>query len=310
MADTTAVRPSGWKSERGRLRYVAAYHAAMERWPVPYESRLVATRFGITHVVTSGSAGPPLVMLHAATGFGATQWYPNVGALSERYRVFAVDYIGSAGLGTQTHPMFSREDCRDWLLDLFDELGLERPALVGSSQGGWLALNLAILSPDRVGPLALLAPAASILPFRRAMRLMISAGPYMPAWTGPPSIKALFGGRVEVDERLVEVLTLHLAFFRYQRQAPFPHAFDDRELAGIRSPTLLMIGDREVIYPPRAALSRAQVLIPEVETELVENTGHLINIEQAGLTDRRLSAFLAAHAGIDVSGRSGSAVPS
>ena len=74
------------------------------------------------------------------------------------------------------------------------------------------------------------------------------------------------------------------------------------------APTLLMIGDHEVIYPPRAALSRAQVLIPHVETELVENTGHLINIEQAGLTDRRLSAFLAAHAGIGVSGRSGSAV--
>ena len=67
------VRLAGWRSQEGKNTYLAAYDSAMALWPVAFESRQVATRFGSTHVVVSGSPQlPPLVLLHAATGFGAT----------------------------------------------------------------------------------------------------------------------------------------------------------------------------------------------------------------------------------------------
>lgn len=292
MKGDADTRPAGWKTERGRRAYLEAYDSAMELWPVPYRSRHVETRFGDTHVVVSGpSEGEPLVLLHAATGFASTQWHSNMAALADARPVYAIDYIGSAGKGVQTKPMFCRHDCRDWLLDVLDGLGLESPIVVGSSQGGWLALNLSLLAPERVDRLALLAPAASILPFRRSMRLMIAVGPYMPAWTGPPSVKAMFGGRTVVDHRIVDLLTLHLAHFRYQKRAPFPSAFATDELRQLAVQTLLLIGDHEVIYDPEAALARARAVIPDVHAELVSNSGHLINMEHSGLTNDRLLSF-------------------
>lgn len=291
MVDTTRIRPSGWKSERGRAKYLAAYQAAMELWPVPYTSRYVKTRYGITHVIESGTSGPPVVLLHAATGFGATQWYPSAEALATSNRVFAVDYIGSAGRGTQSRAMFSREDCADWLTDLFDGLDIHRPVVVGSSQGGWLALNLALLVPERVGLLVLLAPAASILPFRPWVRAGIRLGPYMPAWTGRGAIESMVGDRAEINDRLVQLVTLHLRHFRYQRQAPFPSAFADAELRGLRLPVLLLVGEHEVIYDPQKALARVRRLVPDVDAELVSGSGHLINMELPQFTSDRILRF-------------------
>lgn len=44
------VRLSGWKSPEEKSACLAAYDSAMRLWPVPFESRQVATRFGSTHV--------------------------------------------------------------------------------------------------------------------------------------------------------------------------------------------------------------------------------------------------------------------
>ena len=127
------------------------------------------------------------------------------------------------------------------------------------------------------------------------MRVLIKLGPIMPAWTGPPSIKGMFGGRIEVDDRIVHQLTLHLEHFRYQRRAPFPTAFPAEELQRVQSPILLMVGEREVIYNPRAVLERARSLFPDVETELLAGCGHLIDIKQQSLFDSRVTCFLDAH---------------
>src|SRR5689334_7637357 len=86
-----------FKSDEGRARYMAAYQAVLQDWPVPYAELDIPTRLGSTHVVASGPPNaPPLVLLpsFAAT---ATVWRPNVEALSRRCRTYAVDVIGQPG---------------------------------------------------------------------------------------------------------------------------------------------------------------------------------------------------------------------
>jgi pimeloyl-ACP methyl ester carboxylesterase len=286
------VRLAGWKTDAGRAPYIEAYDAAMRLWPVPFESRYVDTRFGSTHVVVSGSPElPPVVLLHAAHGVGATQWYTNAEQLCQHHRLYAVDFVGGAGKGKQTRPILDRKDCSDWLADVIVGLGLNRPAVVGSSQGGWLALNLALLEPERVGLLCLLAPAASIVPFRLVTQLMIRL-PMQPAWTGRPLIKALFGGRAAVPDEIVDLLTLHLKHFRYQRRPVIPGVFPEAELRRLESPTLLLVGDHEIIYDPATVLEKAERLIPRIEAELVEGSGHLINMERPKFCSERLLRFL------------------
>jgi pimeloyl-ACP methyl ester carboxylesterase len=156
---------------------------------------------------------------------------------------------------------------------------------------GWLALNLALLHADAMGPLVLLAPAASLLPMRRVLRWSIRLGPSMPAWLGPSLLKAQFGGRIEVEEKVTRLVSLHLAHFRYQANAMFPDVFPEQELRRLAPETLLLVGEHEVIYDPRQMLSRVREL-PNIEAELIPGSGHLINMERPEPCDAHLLGFL------------------
>jgi pimeloyl-ACP methyl ester carboxylesterase len=102
-------------------------------------------------------AGPPLVLLHAL-GSSRAVWDPVVPALAERFDVLAVDLPGfgdSAPLPPDVEPTPALLAAT--VAGLLDELGIERPHLVGNSLGGWVAVELAQLRP--VASLTLLSPA-------------------------------------------------------------------------------------------------------------------------------------------------------
>jgi pimeloyl-ACP methyl ester carboxylesterase len=101
--------------------------------------------------------GPTLVLLHAL-GSSRTVWDPVVPALAERFDVLTVDLPGSGGSGpvppgTEPHPAF----LAGTVAALLDELGIDRPHVVGNSLGGWVALDPA--GPRPVASLTLFAPA-------------------------------------------------------------------------------------------------------------------------------------------------------
>ncbi|MGI9595050.1 MAG: alpha/beta fold hydrolase [Acidimicrobiales bacterium] len=287
-----ATRLAGWRSEAGRDAYCRAYDDARRLWPVHHESQLIETRFGSTHALMCGpTSGAPLLLLPAAIGIGALQWFPTVEGLAPGRRIVAVDFVGAPGKGRSSTPMLDRADCGRWVVDLLDALSSEPVDVIGSSQGGWLALSAAVQAPERIGRLALLAPAASFLPMRLGVRLMLRLGPHLPAATAGPSLQASFGRRYWPDRQLVKVTTLGLKHFRYQQDAVQPDVFSDAELGRVRSRTLVMVGDREMIYPPQAMLDRATATVETVETDLVPAAGHLLNIDGAEHVNAELQRF-------------------
>jgi pimeloyl-ACP methyl ester carboxylesterase len=60
----------------------------------------------------------------------------------------------------------------------------------------------------------------------------------------------------------------------------------------MRVPTLLLIGDREVVVEPVAALTRARQLFSDVQAELVPNSSHEMCFSQRGIVDARVRQFL------------------
>jgi hypothetical protein len=55
-----------------------------------------------------------------------------------------------------------------------------------------------------------------------------------------------------------------------------PTVFSDDELSAMRVPTLLLIGDNEVISDPAKALARARRLIPDFHGDLRIPSGHVL----------------------------------
>jgi len=68
--------------------------------------------------------------------------------------------------------------------------------------------------------------------------------------------------------------------------------FSDDQLNAMRVPTLLLIGDHEVISDPAKALARARRLIPDLEGELVPRCRHEMCVSQSRIVDARVLEFL------------------
>ncbi|HWI60773.1 MAG TPA: alpha/beta fold hydrolase, partial [Symbiobacteriaceae bacterium] len=271
----------------------ACYNELLASWPVPFTRVRLSSRFGTTHVIICGPEdGPPLVLLHAS-GTSSTVWSRNVGALSRTYRTYLVDIIGDPNLSDCTSPLKSRSDFVEWLSDCFNQLKIERADVAGISFGGWTALNFAMGAPHRVKRLVLLSP-AGLMPFR-LMFFVYFLGPILfPSKRRAYSVlKWLAGSQGAVDERMAEQMFLAIKHFKIPLGGIWPSPFPDDDLRGLRVPTLLFIGEREVVVKPRRAFERATTLIPGIQAELVANAGHLLNREQAESVNQRVLEFLA-----------------
>ncbi len=71
-----------------------------------------------------------------------------------------------------------------------------------------------------------------------------------------------------------------------------PLLFPDDRLRAMRVPTLLLIGEHEVICDPATALSRARLLFPHAEGELVPQCSHDMCFSQHRIVDARVLDFL------------------
>ncbi len=291
---------SAFKTVEGETAYLAAYDAAMELWPVPYEEIQIPTRFGMTHVVTSGPENaPPLVLLHGMLAT-LTMWSPNVADFCKAYRVYAIDTMGQPGksIPDPDEPIRDAVDYAAWLSAVLNVLNLDRIFLIGMSYGGRLALNFALNEPERVRKLVLLSPGASFQPLTR--QFMLRVGP-MTLFPTRLTVNACFGWmglKATPDDkdtgRVLDLMYLGLKHFRFPSKTAriMPSVFSDDELRAMNVPVLLLIGEHEVIYDPAKALARAQALIPNFEGELVPNCSHEMSSSQYQVVDGCVLDFL------------------
>ena len=282
---------SMFKTPEGQARYLAAYDATLALWPVPVESVDVPTRFGNTHVNACGPEGaPPLLLLHAFA-ISSTMWYPNVAELSRSYRIYALDTIGDKGKSVSARPILTPLDFVTWLSDVFDELRLEEAHVAGLSFGGFLALNLALSAPERVTRLVLLAPVC-LLPIRPQFYFRLAAAILLPFLSFKFKQELSLGlASTHAAPALKQFLTPKDFRFDYNKVF-IPPVYTDNALQQIKAPTLLLLGEREVIYDPKAALKRAANLIPNIETRLITGAGHALNFDQPEMVNMCILEFL------------------
>jgi pimeloyl-ACP methyl ester carboxylesterase len=278
-----------FKTAAGQARYFAAYDATLALWPVLVESSDVPTRFGRTHVHTCGSPDAPPLLLLPGQAISSTMWYPNIAALSRAFRVYALDILGDMGKSVSARPMRQPGDFAAWLTDLLDELRLETAHVAGLSYGGFIALRLALAAPGRVRKLVLMAP-ASLLPMRPQF-FMRMAAVFLPAFVLSLEAKqALLLGVYSRQAAPAIKQMLTSTDFRYTMY--LPPVVTDAELRGITTPTLLLLGDREVVYNYMAVLKRARKYLPRVKTEIIHGAGHALNFDDPERVNTSVVAFL------------------
>jgi pimeloyl-ACP methyl ester carboxylesterase len=285
---------STFKTPEGAAAYLAAYNAVLAHWSVPHQALDVPTSFGTTHLNVAGAPDlPPLILLHGAA-LCSIQWYANVGTLSQHFRIYAPDLVNQMGLSVSTRPLKTPQDCAAWLIEVMDALKLERATFIGHSLGGWLTLNLAISAPQRVERMILLSPGASFASMRLQFLLPFLRAVFMPSRTNLHKFFQLTTTmQLAPDHILIEQLMMGIKHFKPQQLGtPIYSVFKDTQLRSLTMPTLLLIGEHEIIYKPQLVFARAHKLIPNLESELILGGGHLFPIDQAEVTNARMMDFL------------------
>ena len=97
--------------------------------------------------IFKGGSGAPLVVLHGARGNPG--WLPYHEALAQRFTVYAPSYPGYDKSGRPGW-VSTITDVAHFYLGLLSNLGLEQVPLVGFSMGGWVAAEIAAMSPTRI----------------------------------------------------------------------------------------------------------------------------------------------------------------
>ena len=100
--------------------------------------------------------GPPVVLVHGYVGDGPTTWRPQLEVLADEFTLIAWDAPG-AGQSADPPEPFGMAGYADCLAGFIAALDLDRPAVVGLSFGGALAIELARRHPTTAGRLILVS---------------------------------------------------------------------------------------------------------------------------------------------------------
>jgi len=287
-------------SPKLETRFNAAYDVALKQWPVPYDELYIPTSFGDTHVVASGpQKGIPLVLLNPGGGSVAI-WSRNIESLSRDYHIYAVDVIGEMNKSIPTRPITNDREFTYWIDDLFNGLKIESAHVIGNSNGGFFALNIAVCLPERARKVVLVSPAATfvqmwawwwhllipahmIAPIIRSEKMVHKAYDWL--WQGFP---------VNEDYARLKSISTIAGYPRYRptRNSLAPRVFRDDELRKIKTPVLLLIGDHEVIYKPEKATRRAVNLVPKLRAEIIPNANHCAQYTAPEVVNKKILEFL------------------
>lgn len=210
----------------------------------------------------------------------------------------AVLAVDAPGHGRSEGPALdSIEALAEWVFALLDAAGVKNAALVGHSMGALIALEAAARRPERIRALALCGCAAEMPVSEKLLsaglagehvayemitawgvgrRAQVGGAEAPGTWMTGGTLRLLEHGRkgvVGIDLRACD---------RYKGSAA--------AVQKVKVPTVLVLGSHDRMSPAKAAAPLAR--IPESQTIVIEQAGHMMMTEQPGRTLDALRSIL------------------
>lgn len=236
-----------------------------------------------------GGSGEPLLFLHGAGGMPG--WMPFLDTLSDSFDVLAPD-----------HPTFGLSDDAEWLddmndmalfyMDFIEAQGLDNVHLVGQSLGGWIALEIAVRSTQRIKSLTLVGSAGI------RMKGLPAADIFM--MDQEELTRSLLVNEKIIDTMLSQELTTDQEDIQIRNKVSTarlgwqPRLFNPslrKWMHRINVPTHVIWGNQDKIIPPDYA-EEFKRLIAGASVTMIDQCGHLPQVEQAGKFTEAVTGFI------------------
>jgi aminoacrylate hydrolase len=249
-------------------------------------------------------AQAPTLVLSSGLGGSARFWAPQLPVLTERYRVLVYDQSGSGRSPATLPDDYSIAHMAAELLNLLDDLDIQRCHFVGHALGGLVGLELALQRPQLLQSQVLINAWSSPNPhsarcFAVRKNLLRNSGPaaYVQA-------QALFlypaDWIAEHSEQLAEDDVHALAHFpepdNLLRRIAALQGFDvESRLSEIHTPTLLIANRDDMLVPWQRSKHLAEHL-SHGELKLLDYGGHASSVSDPHIFNEVLIDYLAAQA--------------
>jgi 3-oxoadipate enol-lactonase len=252
------------------------------------------------HYEVTGLTKRAPVLLVQGLGGEKNSWNLQRAALALRHRTIAFDNRG-AGRSDKPDGKYNLEEMADDAIAVLDAAGIENAHVVGLSMGGAISQIIALKHPNRVRSLTLVATACRNHAWREELLQswattaenegMTAVGKEAARWMiGPRSFR-----RVLPALGWMGPLQLFNPANAFVSQVKAILSTDDgalnTELANIVCPTMVVVGNQDVLTP-RGDAEEIASLIPTAELVVISGGAHGLHIEHASTFNRILLEFL------------------
>ena len=221
-----------------------------------------------------GGAGEPLLFLHGASG--APVILPFMEKLARRFDVLVPE-----------HPGYGQSDEPEWLenihdmayfyLDFLKALDLRKTTIIGSSMGGWIAMEMAVRDTSRINSLVLVSPAGVAAPEVQPADIFLMAPEDV--------VRNLFFDQKLAEARLAQPENVDVSLKNRHTTArlawdPRLHdPFLPKWLHRIDVPVKIIWGREDRILPVGIA-DELRRLMPKAQVHVLDKVGHLPHAER------------------------------
>ena len=250
--------------------------------------------------VAGPESAPALLLLHAGVA-DSRMWDEQFPVFARQYRTIRYDLRGFGQSQFPVGPFANYEDPAE----LLTYLGIEKAHVVGLSFGSKVALDFALIHPERVHSLVLAAPAVGGGPsseevqrFNEEEEALLARGALEAA--ADLNVRMWVDGPQRTPEQVDPLVRQRVYDMQY-------HAFtvampeEDKEispqppaitrLAELRVPTLIIVGDYDL--PEKVALARQLYeCIVGAQLAIIPTVAHMVSMERPDEFNRLVLDFL------------------
>jgi pimeloyl-ACP methyl ester carboxylesterase len=205
--------------------------------------------------------GPPLLSLHGGGG-SINPESTTIPFLAAEFQVIAMEQMGHGRTADAVDRPFHYHDMAEDTVELMRHLGIERAAVLGYSDGGIIGLDMAIHHPERVTRLVVTGANARTDGYTPENLEFVR--------TFDPAVEPVPDAYARLSPDGADHWPVLLG--RLQPMWAAEPDFTLEQLQRIAAPTLIIVGDRDIVTPEHAVeLFRT---IPDAQLCVVPNAGH------------------------------------
>ena len=233
---------------------------------------------GATLYYAMYGAGDPVILLHGGLG-NSDHWSNQVPALLAAHQVIVIDSRGQ-GRSTRSKAPATYDVMASDVLAVMDHLGLARASMVGGSDGGEIALKLAIHHPDRVNKVFIIGTNYDAHGFKPHGGNTTTFAAYA------SKCRSDYTRLSKTPKRFDELAAWLRPMWRN------PMGFTKEQLRSIKAPTMVADGDHDEIIA-RDQIEEMATLIPNGTLRIFADTSHFALWQDPVSINKVLVEFLA-----------------